>query len=89
MTEPTIILTESQIRRIIKESVSETLVSFGINPKDPVELQKDFSFLREWRMTTDTAKKRGLLTVIGIIVAGGLSLLWLGFKALMASKGGG
>lgn len=89
MTEPTITLTESQIRRIIKDSVHETLVSFGINPKDPVELQKDFSFLREWRVTTDTAKKRGLLTVVGIVVAGGLSLVWLGIKALIASKGGG
>lgn len=87
--EPTITLTETQVRKIIKESVAETLVSFGVNPKEPVELQKDFSFLREWRITTDTVKKRGLFTIIGMLVAGGLTLLWMGLQAALKAKGGG
>lgn len=89
MSEPTITLTETQVRTIIKQSVHETLLSFGINPKEPVQLQKDFSFLREWRVTTDTVKKRGLFTMIGILVAGGLTLLWMGIKSILPAKGGG
>lgn len=89
MAEQVVQLTEAQLRSIIRESVQETLVSIGIDAADPIEMQKDFQHLREWRMTTDSVKRKGIMTIVGILVAGGCAALWMGFKnSIKAAIGG-
>lgn len=70
-----------RVRPLVKAVVSETLRNLGVDASNPIELQKDFNHLRDWRKTTESIQKRGLLVSIGIITAGGLGLLWVGLKA--------
>lgn len=73
-------MTEHELKKIVSEAVSETLLKLGIDASDPVELQKDMAHLRAWRESVATVKQQGLVTAVGILVAGVLGLLWLAFK---------
>ena len=73
-------MTEHEIRRIVAETVDQTLTRLGVDTQDPLEFQKDMQHLRAWRESVATVKKQGLVTAVGIIVAGILGLMWLGLK---------
>jgi hypothetical protein len=73
-------MTEHEVKKIVAEAVSETLLQLGIDASDPVEMQKDMAHLRAWRESVNTVKQQGLVTAVGILVAGALGLLWLAFK---------
>lgn len=73
-------MTEAEIRRIVAETVKETLTRMGIEADDPIETQKDMAHLRSWRTSTETIKRQSLLTAIGILTAGVLGLIWLAIK---------
>lgn len=78
------------------------LVSLGMDPEYPLEVQKDMAALRElrnllddqefqrdmlhlrkWRKSMDSVQSKGLLAIVGMIVAGGIATLWIGFKDLL------
>lgn len=71
---------ESEVRKIVAETVKETLTSLGIDASDPVEVQKDFQHLREWRESMATVRKQSLMTAVGIVTAGLIGLIWLAIK---------
>lgn len=73
-------LTPEEARALIREAVRETFLMLGVKVDDPIEIQKDFQHLREWRNTTESIKSKGLLTVMGILVSGMLAALWVGIK---------
>ncbi|RTM07393.1 MAG: hypothetical protein EKK31_11560 [Hyphomicrobiales bacterium] len=73
-------MTEHELKKVVSEAVAETLLQLGIDASDPVEMQKDMAHLRAWRESVATVKNQGLVTAIGILVAGALGLLWLAIK---------
>jgi hypothetical protein len=73
-------MTEAEVKRIVAETVEQTLLALGVDTDDPVELQKDMAHLRAWRESMETVKRQSLLTAIGVITAGVLGLLWLAIK---------
>jgi len=73
-------LTDDQLKRIVQDSVRETLVRLGVDAENPLEMQRDFQHLRDWRMTVTSVRSKSLLTMTGIIVAGLVGLFWLGFR---------
>lgn len=73
-------LTTEEASALIREAVRETFLMLGVKVDDPIEVQKDFQHLREWRNTTESIKSKGLLTVMGILVSGMLAALWVGIK---------
>ncbi|RUM97933.1 hypothetical protein EET67_09975 [Pseudaminobacter arsenicus] len=73
-------MNEADIRRIVAETVTETLTRIGIEADDPLEAQKDFQHLRSWRTSTETIKRQSLMTAIGIVTAGVLGLIWMAVK---------
>lgn len=73
-------MTEHEVKKIVAEAVAETLLTLGIDTTNPVELQKDMAHLRAWRESVATVKRQSLVTAVGIVIAGMLGLLWLGFK---------
>lgn len=73
-------LTPEEARALIREAVRETFLMLGVKVDDPIEVQKDFQHLREWRNTTESIKSKGLLTVMCILVSGMLAALWVGIK---------
>lgn len=74
------VLTDAEVRRIVKESVRETLILSGIDPDDARATADDMRFVREWRQTRDQIKQKGLVALVGLLIAGIFGLLVLGFK---------
>lgn len=70
------VLTEDQIKMVVKEAVVETLKSLGVDTKEPFDMQRDFAFLRATREASDAVKRTGLLAAVGAIVLGLLGLVW-------------
>lgn len=73
-------MTEAEVKRIVAESVDQTLTRLGVDVTDPLEFQKDMAHLRAWRESVATVKKQGLITAVGIVVAGIIGLVWLALK---------
>jgi hypothetical protein len=73
-------LTKDELKDVVKDTVHETLTTIGIESDDPIEMQKDFSHLREWRITVQDVRKKGILTIVGLLVAGVVAFIWIGFK---------
>jgi hypothetical protein len=73
-------MTEAEIRKVVAETVAETLLKLGIDASDPIELQRDMQHLRQWRESIATVKKQGIITAVGIIIAGVLGLIWISVK---------
>lgn len=79
-------LTPDEARALIREAVRETFLMLGVRVDDPIEVQKDFQHLREWRSTTESVKAKGLLALVGIIVSGLAAAVWLGVRELLGGK---
>lgn len=73
-------LTADEARVLIRETVRETLLTLGLSTDDPIQVQKDFQHLREWRQTTEAVKSKALLAVVGVIVSGLVAAMWMGVK---------
>ena len=73
-------MNEAEIRKIVAETVKETLTRMGIPADDPIEVQKDMAHLRAWRESVSTVKRQGLITAVGIVTAGILGLIWVSVK---------
>lgn len=73
-------LTPARIQEIVRQTVHETLVGMGVDTTDPLQMQRDFQALRDWRRASETIRSRSTLTIVGILVAGGLGVFWLGIK---------
>ncbi len=80
MNDRVVQLTERELEDVIERSVSETLTKMGVDVDDPLEMQADFLHLREWREATESMKRKGLLTLFGILITGACGLAWLGLK---------
>ncbi len=74
------------MREVMQEAMQETFTRMGMDHEDPIEMQKDFQHLREWRTIMRELRKKGLITgVIGLL--GFLATIaWVGFKMVIASN---
>ncbi len=73
-----------QVRDAAEEGVTAALERVGINSDDPLEVQRDMAFVRDWRTATASIKRKSLLAGVGVLVAGSLGVLWLGVKELLS-----
>lgn len=80
-----ICMTEYELKKIIENTVNTTLIQLGIDHDDPLEMQRDFMHLREWRQSMERMKNKSMATAIGIVIAGFCAALWMGFKHLISS----
>ncbi|URA07158.1 PHA00649 superfamily protein [Xanthomonas phage Mallos] len=55
----------------------------GVKIDDPIEVQKDFQHLRDWRQTTESIKSKGMLTMTGVLLSGLLAAAWVGIKEFL------
>lgn len=74
-------LTRKELQGLISESVHETLQGLGIEPDSVHDMQRDFIFLRELRMTHDKVKSRGLIALVTIMIGGFVTLLVMGLRS--------
>jgi hypothetical protein len=73
-------LTEEEIKLVVRATVAETLVTLGIEHQSPLEMQKDFQHLREWRETTEAMKSKGMIAAASFVVVAFLGATWIGIK---------
>lgn len=73
-------MTEQDVKRIVQDTVAETLLKLGVDAEDPIEFQRDMQFVRSWRDSASTVKKQSLITAVGILTAGILGLIWMAIK---------
>lgn len=77
-------MTEAEVRKIAHEAarqaVKETLTALGVDADHPLEAQKDFQMLRDWRRSADTVKRQSLITAVGILTAGIIGAIVMYFK---------
>lgn len=76
-------LTRGELKGIMEEAVDNALTKMGIDVTDPIEMQRDFQHLRDWRIAVNSARSKGFLTVIGILTAGVVAAFWVGFKIML------
>lgn len=72
-----------EVRKIVRQTVAETLVRLGLDHDDPIEMQRDMQHVRRWRMATESLRQKGFLTAMGISITGAAGLLWLGFQQII------
>jgi hypothetical protein len=78
------IFDKEELRDLIRETVSETFTQLGVQYSSPLEMQKDFQHLREWRLSVESVKSKTMLAIVGVFVSGTLGALWLGLKEVLS-----
>jgi hypothetical protein len=79
-----VVLSKSELKDLMKETVTETLTGVGFDMRNPLEMQQDLAYLHEWRHTTESIKSRAIMVSVGTIMVGSISILWLGIKAYLS-----
>ena len=74
-------LTVDDVRDLTRETVEMTLQGLGVDVSHPLETQQDFARLREWRMSVDSIRRKGVLAAIGVIGSALLAALLIGIKS--------
>lgn len=83
--ETKVTMTRAELKDLLKEAVHDAFTQMGIDVEDPLEMQRDFQHLREWRVAVSAMRTKGMLTILGILITGAAAALWVGFKALTQS----
>jgi uncharacterized membrane protein len=75
---------EDDARRIAEEAAERALerllLRLGIDAEEAIEVQRDMTFVRNWRVSADTIKRQGLIVAVGVVVVGMLALIWNAIK---------
>lgn len=81
--EKQITLSESEVKDLVRDAVTETLTGLGFDTAHPLAVQRDLHYLRDWVLTVESIRGKAILVAVGIAVVGLCGVLWLGFKALI------
>ena len=81
-------LTRGELKSIMEEAVDNAFTKMGIDTSDPLEMQRDFQHLRDWRVAVNSARSKGFLTILGLLTAGVAAAFWVGFKAMVTGDPG-
>lgn len=73
-------LTKEELKTLVADGVTEAFTRLGMDPGSPLEMQRDFQHLRDWRLAVQATRKKGLITLVSVLVTGVIGLVWLGFK---------
>lgn len=72
-------MTDDEARKLVRAVLTE----MGIDVTDPNEMQADFVFLRNQRKVSEKIGAAGRVAILGIVLSGIASLIWLGLRAAL------
>ncbi len=85
-----------EMRRIADEAaqatVREMLTAMGVDMSSPekiIQAPVDFAYLRRSRRASERVAAGVRTAILAAAVSGALTILWMGFKMAVTSKGGG
>ena len=70
MTQPVHPLSKEELREVVREAISESFLSIGMDPSDLVSLQKDMAYIRTLRLAKERMSMRALGTIVTILITG-------------------
>lgn len=70
-------------RRLVRETVHETLMGLGVNMNDPGQMQADMHYLRKLRQGSEDTVRVLQRSAITLGFSTGLFLLWEAVKAII------
>lgn len=73
-------LSAQDVSSLVAQAVRQTLIQLGVDAQNPLEMQRDFQYLRQWRKAQAELKTKGLLALLGIVLSGFIGLLLLGIR---------
>src|SRR5262249_15053687 len=76
----TMTINEDHLRRLIRDTVHETLASLGIDIHEQGKIQADMLYLRRVREGGEEMARKARTTAIGVLVSTALYLLWAGVQ---------
>ncbi len=66
---------EAAVRKITPVAVESTLLRLGMDPKQPIELQKDFAWLRNMREQAENSKKVVIKSAFSYLTTAGIAAI--------------
>jgi hypothetical protein len=72
-------MTDDDARLLVRAVLTE----MGLDVSDPNEMQADFVFLRNQRKVSEKIGAAGRVAILGIVLSGIASLIWLGLRAAL------
>jgi len=78
-------MTREEIREVIQDTVRETLLTMGVDTKDPMSVQKDFQWVRRMRSTSEKLQSQGMIALLSILISALLAAAWLGVQSMFRS----
>lgn len=78
-----VVIGKDHLREIVREEFDMSLTRMGFDIAAPVESQKDLQFVREWRQSTESVKRKGIATLATICITGICGIIWMGVKTII------
>ncbi len=69
------------LRSVVEETIMELFIRLGIATTEPIEMQKDFMYLRSLREASQAMKKKTFLTITGVVVTTFLAFIIIQIKS--------
>lgn len=79
------IMGDDDIRKIVEQTVEQTLKNVGFTTDRPHDIQADQIYLRKARQGSDEIAKWAKRSMLAIALSSGAFALWEGFKQLVDS----
>jgi hypothetical protein len=78
-------LTRDDVKKLISEGVTDAMTRLGVDADNPLEMQRDFQYLRDWRLSALSVRKKSLWVITGTFLTAMGGALLLGLKTLFNS----
>lgn len=69
------------LHHLVNETITELFIRLGIATTEPIEMQKDFIYLRALREASQAMKKKTFLTITGVVVTTFLAFVIMQVKS--------
>ena len=66
------------VNETVPHAVKETLIRYGIDADNPIEVQKDQMHLRKWRTRLDTAAGKTFIVAVALVIGFGSQMFGAG-----------
>lgn len=76
-------MSPDELEAVIERAITRAFIRIGVastDDKEAIEIQRDFSYLRDLRIGATAIKNKGVLAVVGIVITGITTLIWFGLQ---------